>query len=520
MELSKEMRRLQGRWNTGTGWPKRLDWVEIEGLRGWEGQRFSLQFPIMAVVGENGAGKSTVLQCAASIYKSDPPKPKFRWASDFFLDTFWDSIKGVEIRGMVREGSTHVVSSVRKPTDRWRGNPERRIRNVEYIDLRRIQPVSARTGYIKIADPQNEEASATPFERVKLARFNEILGRTYDLAKMAITRVDGKRLVPVVSLQGKTYSGFHQGAGETTIAELLERDIPQYSLVLIDEVESSLHPRAQRRLIRDLAEKCRENEWQVVLTTHSPYVLEELPLEARAYILQAPTGRREIIYGVSPEFAMNKMDEVPHYECDLYVEDARAARMLIEILTAHDADLAIACQPIPYGAASVGQALGQMVAANRFPRASCVFLDGDRGPSEGCLLLPGDDAPERVVLEALRERRWEGIDKRVGRPYPDVVDAFSRAMALADHHEWIREAARRLFLGGDDLWQAACAEWATTCLPTEDAKRVTQPIRDTLLSAPAIEGAAPALREPVVITPTAAEPIPEPIFPNEPERLF
>jgi predicted ATPase len=68
VELSKEMRRLQGRWETGTAWPKRLEWVEIEGLRGWEGQRFSLPFPIMAVVGENGAGKSTVLQCAASVY--------------------------------------------------------------------------------------------------------------------------------------------------------------------------------------------------------------------------------------------------------------------------------------------------------------------------------------------------------------------------------------------------------------------------------------------------------------------
>jgi len=77
------------------------------------------------------------------------------------------------------------------------------------------------------------------------------------------------------------YSGFHQGAGETTVAELLEADLPQYSLVLIDEIESSLHPRAQRRLLRDLAERCRERQLQIILTTHSPYILEELPAEAR-----------------------------------------------------------------------------------------------------------------------------------------------------------------------------------------------------------------------------------------------
>lgn len=520
MPLSKEMRRLQGRWEMGTGWPKRLEFVEIDGLRGWTGQRFNLAFPIMAVVGENGVGKSTVLQCCASVYKSEPPKSKFRWASDFFLDTTWDVIRRAEIRYVVREGTRQHIMSVRKPTDRWRGNPERKVRNVEYIDLSRIQPVPARTGYTKLANPQFKEVSANPFEKARLERFSEIMGRTYDQAKMAVTEVDEKRLVPVLSLQGQTYSGFHQGAGETTVAELLQRDLPQYSLVLIDEVESSLHPRAQRRLIRDLAEKCRENELQVVLTTHSPYVLEELPLEARAYIMQAPSGRREIVYGVSPEFAMTKMDELPHYECDLYVEDGRAARMLVEILTAHDPDLALSCQTIPYGAASVGQALGLMVSGNRFPRPSCVFLDGDKGAASGCLLLPGEDGPERVVFEALRERNWSGIQERIGRDYPDVADACNRAMTLTDHHDWVRHAATRLVLGGDTLWQAMCAEWATTSLSPETAKAVTQPIRDTLLGAEAVAAVAPAIREPILMPPKEPEPTPEPASSNETQPLF
>ena len=37
----------------------------------------------------------------------------------------------------------------------------------------------------------------------------------------------------------------HQGAGETTVAELLQADLPRNGIVLIDEIESSLHPRAQ-----------------------------------------------------------------------------------------------------------------------------------------------------------------------------------------------------------------------------------------------------------------------------------
>ena len=481
MPLSKEMRRLDRRWQMGTGWPKRLEWLEIKGIRGWTGQRFNASFPIMAVVGENGAGKSTVLQAAASVYRSETPKTRFRWASDFFLDTTWDRIEKAEIGYVVREGESSIQGSIRKPSDRWRGNPERRVRNVEYIDLSRIQPVPARVGYTRLANPAWREVSQTPFEDARLDRFSEIMGRSYDLARMALTDADARRNVPVISLQGRVYSGFHQGAGETTIVELLQRDLPKYSLVLIDEVESSLHPRAQRRLIRDLAEKCRENELQIILTTHSPYILEELPLNARAYILQNSIGRRNIVYGVTPEFAMSKMDDKPHFEVDVFVEDERAAALVVEVLAAHDPDLALQCQTIPYGAASVGMALGGMVAEGRFPRRTCVFLDGDRGPADGCGVLPGEDAPERVVFEALQEIQWAKVHERVGRPFPDVADAFMRAMTSADHHDWVSEAARRLVLGTDALWQAMCAEWATKCLRQDIARQtVTYPIRDVL----------------------------------------
>jgi len=78
MPVSAEIRRLTARHNTDTAWPKRLDWLEISGLRGWTGQRFEMRYPIMAVVGENGVGKSTIIQAAASVYKSTKGK-KFAW---------------------------------------------------------------------------------------------------------------------------------------------------------------------------------------------------------------------------------------------------------------------------------------------------------------------------------------------------------------------------------------------------------------------------------------------------------
>ena len=68
MVLSDAVRRLDRKWSSGNGWPQRLNWIEIKGIRGWSGQRIPFDFPIVAIVGENGSGKSTILQAAACSY--------------------------------------------------------------------------------------------------------------------------------------------------------------------------------------------------------------------------------------------------------------------------------------------------------------------------------------------------------------------------------------------------------------------------------------------------------------------
>lgn len=458
MALSSEIRRLDRRWQAPAAWPKRLEWLEVSGLRGWTGQRIEFSFPIVAIVGENGSGKSTLLQAAASVYKAEPGDAA-RFASEFFPSTTWDRVEAAEIRFGYREGADHKDGSVRKPSTKWLGNVDRPSRRVKYVDLSRIQPVSARVGYAKIAKTAHREVKARDFDAAQVQRLSAVMGRPYEGARMAISDIDDNREIPIITKDGIAYSGFHQGSGETTVAELLQIDLPRYGLVLIDEIESSLHPRAQRRLIRDLAEHCREREVQIILTTHSPYVLEELPSSARNYILDS-RGSKSLVRGVSPQFAMTQMDDEDHPECELYVEDNAAKVWLGEMLALHGRDVFPRCSIVPYGTSSVGHALGQMAAQDRFQRPTCVFLDGDNDESDGCIILPGGDAPERVVFEGLRRADWGDVWTRVGRDLAGVADACSQSMLLGDHHDWVRVAANQLRCGGDVLWQAMCAEWS------------------------------------------------------------
>lgn len=479
MALSNEMRRLQAKWNSGGGWPKRLETIEINNVRGWNSQRIDFKFPIVAIVGENGSGKSTVIQAAASVYRGRTKKLT-RFASDFFPATAWDDYKNAQLRYTYREGDSTKSGLVRKPTTRWLGNDERPTRDVDYVDLRRIQPVSARVGYSKIAKSTHTEASFTEFEQKRVDRLSTIMGKIYSSAKMSLSSIDAKRKIPVLSEGVYSYSGFHQGTGETTMLEFLQTDINEYGMLIIDEIETSLHPRSQRRLIRALAEICRERQAQIIITTHSPYVLDELPLEARMYILGRGENRT-IVSGVSANFAMTEMDDEIHPDCDVYVEDEAAKAIVTEIITQHGPEYAKRCKVIPFGAANLGRSLGEMAAAKRFPRPTCVFLDGDNAASNGCTLLPGDDAPERVVFEDMKAKNWEGLSERLGRDFSRVADACSMAMTLDDHHQWVNSAGSALLVPGTQLWQAMCSVWATALLDPDEGKKIIQPIEDALI---------------------------------------
>jgi predicted ATPase len=479
MGLSSEMRRLQNKWLTNSGWPKRLESIEISNIRGWTGQRIDFLFPIVAVVGENGSGKSTVIQAAAAIYQP-PIEHEGYYPTDFFPDTPWENTRDATVKYAIREGSNTKLESIRKLA-RWRGYHLRPERHVEYIDLSRVQPVSARTGYMRLANPQLKEAEAKSeeWEEKRVKRLSHLMGRTYEKVRMAVTEDDLSRQVPVLQINGKPMSGFHLGAGETTMAELIKKPMKQTSLVLIDEIETSLHPRVQRRVVRELADLCRTLDLQIILTTHSPYILDELPPEARIYIMNESSGRT-IVTGVSPEFAMTRMDDYQHPECDVYGEDGRSCELIKAILVGRKPDLFPRCQTVAYGAANVGYALGQMAAQKRFPRPSCVFIDGDQQAREGCTVLPGDDAPERVVFSALLGKNWEGLSQRVDRSFSSVADACGASMSYANHHEWVKLAADRLLLGSDILWHAMCAAWVNACLTPDEAETVIQPISDAL----------------------------------------
>ena len=333
---------------------------------------------------------------------------------------------------------------------------------------------------MRLAKRNLHETSSKVYTPDVLQRLSQIIGKSYTLAKQAKTNADQNRSIPVLGINEEEYSGFHQGAGESTITELLGLEIPQYSLILIDEIETSLHPSAQRRLIRDLATVSRIKKVQFIVTTHSPYILDELPNYARIQIIN-DSGERRIVLGVSSEFALSYMDDVLHPEMDIYVEDDVAKILIEEIIAAIDLPILKRVQIISFGSAQVGKALGLMNVQKRFPRPTLVILDGDQEQSEGCILLPGTDAPERQIYYDFNKINWLDIATHLSRSYSDFVDAAQKAMTLSNHHEWNKAVADKIIYGGNDLWRILCRSWVKNVLENRDDKMtIVEAIRNKL----------------------------------------
>jgi predicted ATPase len=477
----REINKTREQFNSGL-WPQFLEMIEIEGLRGFTGQAINFKFPIVAIVGENGTGKSTILKVAACAYENKSSEGTY-YPSTFFRQTHWDKIQNVSLSFRVKQGNETHTFKINKPSKRWSLPTKRYKRHVLIQDISRTLPLDATAGYAKIARSTAGEISTDSISDDFTKRLSHILSRNYSNARFVKPDIDQKKAVGLLTREFGEISQFHQGAGEDATLDLFRvlQGIPQYSLLIVDEVEASLHPKAQRFLVRFLLWLCRQKKIQVILSTHSPYILEELPKEARILLLP---GKSElnILYGISSEFAMSRLDDKVHPELNIFVEDKEAEIWLREIIASKDdgAEILQRIKIIAVGPSNVVKMLGELANKDKLPQKSFGIIDGDKEAGEGCISLPGEEAPEIVVYNDLKDANWLHLSERFGIGAGSLFNYLEEAMLEPEHHKWNEKIGDKILRSATSVWEIIANQWCKACLKEQERSLILNSINDLL----------------------------------------
>ncbi|NFE96385.1 ATP-dependent nuclease [Clostridium botulinum] len=469
-------------------WKQFIKSITINNLRGWSGQTIEFRFPICAIVGENGIGKSTFLRAAACAYENKSGSTFY--PSKLFINTQWDasSVNNAMIEYNVLEGDKTRTLKWKKTND-WGFTPKKNkpSRHTFFLDISRTLPLDATAGYAKVAKQSNEEGEKNiELNEDSLRWLSYVLGNNYSKARFTNTDINKEREIGLLTRDFGEVSQFHQGAGEDTILDTFKllQSIPNQSVLIIDEVEASLHPKAQRRFIEYLLHICRTKKIQIILSTHSPFVFDQLPEEARIMLIQL-SDRKEIMYKISTKFALSLLDNISYPELYIFVEDEEASKLLLEIIK-QDIDGISILEKIAIrevGSSSVVYTLNKLLNENKLPYKGIAFIDGDKkSECRGCPSLPGDDAPERMVMTELKELQWRNLDERFGIGAGKLFKYLDDSMLVPDHHEWTTRVGDCIKQSKDYVWSILIEEWCKKCLKEEEKNSIINIINEKLNS--------------------------------------
>jgi predicted ATPase len=131
------------------------------------------------------------------------------------------------------------------------------------------------------------------------------------------------------------YSEAFAGSGEVAIVRLVLKilEAPLYSLILLDEPEVSLHPGAQSRLLIFLLEQIKIKKHQVVITSHSPSLVNGLPKEAIKVFYQNPSNGKFLVKeNLTPKEAFYHIEFPIDEKLNIIVEDILAKEIIEGVL--------------------------------------------------------------------------------------------------------------------------------------------------------------------------------------------
>lgn len=410
-----------------------------------EGSKIDFEYPITALVGQNGTNKSSVLRALfgspnnyslGSLWFStdvdeikDGGRSRFIYgyydkATDSIVEViktriskendpdYWEPSRPLKSDNMAPMPSTTI--STNQLRTRWKAIDK----NVIYLDFRATISAFDKFFYhsdfhtypkkdylrkrsqmlkdiidndLKKYQPHKGKKDKlfvnTLLEKSKVEAISKILGRKYTSIRLIEHSLFTNDKAPTIILQSENlkYSEAFAGSGEFAVSILVHKlmDSPDASLILLDEPEVSLHPSAQCQLMEFLSEQALKKKHQIVISTHSSTIVKDLPKNAiKLFCLNDKIGKVDVLQNVSPEESFFILGERIDKRT-VIVEDRLAKRFVEKALKAGGEALlnSFEVKHVPGGAGSILQTLAVPLCVANVKNV-IFLLDGDQSRTD------------------------------------------------------------------------------------------------------------------------------------------
>ena len=417
--------------------------VRITNLRGIEDLRFPFDYPVSVLAGPNGSGKSTVLFACACAYRVPGLGPGDFAPSRLFPNFISRQTAVPSDPPQQTELEFHYLHRGNRRFMTWRrskswsrkgdgdSQPERQ------VYLRTLANLTSPAEVRSILQLGRKQVRTKTISPDLLLFAHRILPWRYHNLDLISGQSSRDLLFAEIEGTGATrYSELHMSSGERTIVRI-SKDISglENALVLIDEVDTGLHPYTQQQAMLELQRSALRQNLQIIVASHSPVVLDSVPPEGRIFLDRDQGSghvRREPLYRDIFQKALYGQSQ---NRLSILCEDYVAEGVVRGVLDVLNVELSLRPEDIVVGRnTGKDEFPGHIRTLGMFGKLSdfILVLDGDSRAKENelkvaaekyghllqPLFLPGNTSPEQWLWDIIRARP----DEYAGAFGLDVAD--------------------------------------------------------------------------------------------------
>lgn len=354
---------------------KSIDFVTLKGLKN---VKINFSKHLTAIMGVNGVGKTTVIHALACIYQ---PKTKvgvkdYRFPL-FFPPTTDSTWKDSSLIAYFQIDDKVVDKKYNKLHDRWAPRYNTRPqRDVWYIGIDTCLPEIERsnpTGAIQYISKVRDDVTSSKV--IDACRY--VLN--IDYGSLIDNVHKGKQFLGVAQKRGLRYSSLSMGTGEQRTIKIMQMvlEAKPYSLILIDEIDLLLHECALKNLIIRLYEIAKNNNLQIIFTTHALSMQNLTDYVSIQYINKLPDKEETLeVYDTITDDIVYKLSGTERRSYRIFVEDEFSRGVVKSILRRLGKS---ACASIiKFGSATNAFTISAGLVIQKADLSKClVVLDGD-----------------------------------------------------------------------------------------------------------------------------------------------